>query len=122
MRSGCSIDGILTDMLQTVRDSSTWSLLARNVHRIAFSVFAVIFVLLFVNAFIASDQDTARRAELPIATDEADRRGDPVDREPSQAGLILAGFGLLGGWAVLGIVIGSKPSRQRAAAAKASES
>ncbi len=99
-----------------------WSLLTRNVHRIAFSVFAVIFVLLFVNAFIASDHDAARRTELPIATDEADRRGDPIDREPNQAGLILAGFGLLGGWAVLGVFIGSKPSRQRAASAKATES
>lgn len=93
-------------------------MLARNIHRIALSVFALVFVLLFVNAFIVSDQEDAPRSELTVAPAEADRRGDPADREPNQAGLVLAGFGLLGGWVVLGIVIVSKPSRERAAAAK----
>lgn len=115
VRSG-GIGDILDNMLPAVRDWSTWSLFARNVHRIAFVAFASIFVLLCVDAFVASDDDAGRRTELPIAADEGGQRGDPVFRESNQAGLVIAGIGLLGGWAVLGVVIGSKPARQRAAA------
>ncbi len=97
-----------------------WPFLARNVHRIAVVALAALFVLLFVNAFVVSDQDATRRSELPIAAEEADRRGESVVGEPSQVGL-LVGFGLLGGWAVLGVFIFSKPARQRAADSGASE-
>ncbi len=94
-----------------------WSLLVRNVHRIAFVLFAAIFVLLLINVFAAADRDVDRRSESPAAVDGVDRPRDPVDLEPGQAGLMLAGFGLLAGWAVIGVFIGSKPARRRAAAA-----
>lgn len=89
------------------------SVLARNLRRIALGLLAVVFVLLFLNAFVFSGDD-AGRSEAPAATTQTYDPANPVDVEQSQNGLLLAGFSLLGGWLAFGTAMFVKASRNRA--------
>jgi hypothetical protein len=100
----------MVDRSGSVLTRTVWTSVRRNPHRIAVALFALMLIGFVVNA-IAFDTDTTT---FPTAV-EAD--GDvPSPRAApatsNRAGLV-AGFGLFGLWAVLGIVAFTRPNRTR---------